>query len=159
MKKDQKKEIKKSPNTLLIIIVCIVMIIISIVIGVVSYNLGKKSIPEVKKEEEPSIKYNTNEEIVKEKEINGILFTNIECSYDGSISLITYTIKNNTGETINLKEYDINIKDKEGNLLAIMSPNLDKEITPGESFDTGNSIDIDISNAYSMELNLDNKES
>lgn len=159
MKKDQKKEIKKSSNTLLIIIVCIVMIIISIVIGVVSYNLGKKSIPKVKKEEEPTIKYNTNEEIVKDKEINGILFTNIECAYDGNISLITYTIKNNTGETINLKEYDINIKDKEGNLLAIMSPNLDKEIAPGESFDTGNSIDIDLSNAYSMELNLDNKES
>ena len=160
MKKDQKKETKNSSNTLLILIACIVMIIISIVVGVVSYNLGKKSIPKIKeKKEEPTIKYNTNEGIVKDKEINGILFTNIECAYDGNISLITYTIKNNTKETINLKEYEVNIKDKEGKLLAIMSPNLDKEIAPGESFDTGNSIDIDLSNAYSMELNLDNKES
>ena len=159
MKKEQKKETKNNSNTLLIIIACIVMIIVSSIIGIVAYNLGKTSIPKEKKQEESTIKYNTNEEVVKDKEINGILFTNIECSYDGNISLITYTIKNNTGETINLKEYEVNIKDKKGNILAIMSPNLDKDIAPGDSFDTGNAINIDLSEAHSMELNLDNKES
>ena len=73
----------------------------------------------------------------------------------GEYSIINYTIVNNTKETINLKEYEVIIKDKDGTILAIISPNLDENIEPGKTRDTGNAINIDLTKAYSMELNLE----
>ncbi len=101
---------------------------------------------------------NTNKKFVEDKDVDGILFTNIKCSYDGNNSLITYTIVNHTKEVVNIVDYDVMIRDKNGNILAVISPNLDYDLKPEESYDTGNAIDIDVSNAYSMELLLDEDE-
>ncbi len=151
MKKEKKKKI-------LIISIILILIIIAIII-LILFKFPKNT-KKTQNENNISnndsssqdIKYNQN--ITKDKDINGILFTNINCSYDGYFSLLTYTITNNTNETINLNEYEIMIKDKNDNILAIITPNLNQEINSKESIDTGNTINIDLTGAYSMELIL-----
>jgi len=131
----------------------ILLLLVIIAILLVFLNKDKKiPIDEIRTPDE--IQYNNNEQVIGDKEINNITFTNIECSYDGNNSLLTYTITNKTKETINLGEYEITIKDKDGNILAILAPNLDQDIAPNASYDTGNSINIDLTKAYSIELNL-----
>ncbi len=102
-----------------------------------------------------SIVYNTNHKVVRDKEVNGILFTNITCSYNGFLSLITYTIVNHTNTNLDLRKYDVLIKNKKGDLIASISPDLNQSIAPNGKFDTGNAIYTDLSHAYSMELSFD----
>ena len=151
--KKEKVETKKSIDLKFIIAVIIIIILLGLIIWITFIKVNTSN--NEPKKEEPKIKYNTNENVVKDKEINGILFTNIKCSFDGEYSIINYTIVNNTKETINLKEYEVIIKDKDGTILAIISPNLDEDIEPGKTRDTGNAINIDLTKAYSMELNLE----
>ena len=155
MEKEKKKNGGLN-NTLIIIILAIILLVAAGIGIFTSMNGSKKN--NKTKEDKQEVQYNTNEDVVKDKEVNGILFTNIKCSYDGNMSLITYTIVNHTGETINLKEYEVMVRDKDGNLLAVIAPNLDEDIAPEASVDAGNAINIDLSNAFSMELNLDSAE-
>lgn len=156
MKKEEKNLEKNNKKMSPIVIIALVLLVAILIFGIVSMKPGSKGTNKAPKEEE--VKYNTNENVVKDKEINGILFTDIQCSYDGENSILTYKIVNNTTEVINLKEYEVIVKDKDGAMLAMIEPNLDQEIKPGESFDTGNAINIDLSSAYSMELNLNKSE-
>ena len=156
MKKEEKNLEKNNKKMSPIVIITLVLLVAVLIFGIVSMKPGSKGTNNTNKEEE--VKYNTNENVVKDKEINGILFTDIQCSYDGENSILTYKIVNNTTEVINLKEYEVIVKDKDGATLAMIEPNLDQEIKPGESFDTGNAINIDLSSAYSMELNLNKSE-
>ena len=90
--------------------------------------------------------------LTKTQLVNGIEFTNIECTYDGYAYLIEYTMTNTTTERIQLTEYELIIKDKEENILANISPAVEISLAPNESYDTGNSINIDLSTAYSIEI-------
>lgn len=98
------------------------------------------------------VKKNTNQEMIKNQTVDGIAFTNIQCTFDGSYSLLEYTITNQTEDRITLDEYELIVKDKAGNILANLAPDLGVELKPQESYSTGNAIDIDLSDAYSMEI-------
>lgn len=137
---------KKIIIGLIIFLIC--LIIISGLI-IISNNQNQKPSEETNQNEE-TIKYNTN--LTEEKNIDNIIFTDIECSYDGFYSLLTYKIINKTNETINLEEYEIIVKDKDNNILANISPSITEALNPNEEIETGNTIDIDLSNATSMEL-------
>lgn len=157
MKKKNEKKKNEKENKNLILIIAIVCAIIVFIIGIyfIVSKLNIQNQEKSSKTNEQKIKYNKNENVIKDKNIGGILFTNIECSFDGNMSLISYTIVNHTSETINLKEYEVMVKDKTGNVITTIAPNLDIDIEPEKSFDTGNAVDIDLSEAYSMELVLD----
>lgn len=103
-----------------------------------------------------TIKNNTNKGVVEDKEIDGITFTNIKCTYDGSYSILKYTITNHNNQDINLGEYEIVVKDKDGNVLANIAPTLDYTLKKEEAYDTENIIDIDLSTAFSIELIINN---
>lgn len=92
--------------------------------------------------------------ITKEQNINNIVFTNIECDFDGTYSLLTYKIINKTNETIKLEDYEIIIKDKEDNILANIAPSITKELQSNEEVETGNAIDENICNAHKLELKI-----
>lgn len=146
----------KSKKTLIgIIILCILIITIISIIFLTNNNQEQPS-----KETKPTqdeLKYNVKEDITKDKLINNILFSDIECTFDGNTSLLTYKITNQGTEAISLDEYEITIKDKNNNILAIISPNIIKKIKPNETIETGNAIDIDLTQAYKIELTLINK--
>ena len=120
-------------------------------------NTTNDTTSKTESKEEETLKYNTNEGVIKDKEINGITFTNITCTYDGAYSILEYTITNHSNQNINLGEYEIIVKDKNGNILANLAPTLDYELKKEESYNTGNAIDIDLSTASSIELVVNNQ--
>ena len=134
---------------------------ISLILGIVFITIfmfnRKNTIEESEKELLSETIYNTNDKVVEDKNINDITFTNNECSFDGSNSLLSYTITNKTQEPVTLGEYEIIVKDKDGIVLANLVPQLDIELKPGESFDTGVSVNINLKDAYEIELVLENE--
>lgn len=138
----------------ILIISIIVICCIGGVVGIILFNKNNTKTEEPNTPKQETI-YNTNEKVVEDKNINDITFTNIECKFDGNNSLLTYTITNNKKESITLGEYEIIVKDKDGIILANLAPRLDSELKPSESFDTGTSINIDLSKAYEIELVLE----
>lgn len=149
-----KKQNENSKNNHKLIII-IVIILFIVIIGITIYFLLKKE-PTTDNTDTPpkqtDIKYNTNEEVTQDQNISNITFTNITCSFDGSYSLLEYTITNKTGQTINLGQYEIIVKDKDNNIIANLSPYLDQDITPNEEVATGIAIDLDLSEAQAIEL-------
>lgn len=135
-------------------------ILVCFILGIIFINLFLfKEIElteETKTTSSPETIYNNNEKVVEDKTIKNITFTNIECSFDGNNSLLSYTIANKSQETVTLGEYEIIVKDKKETILANLAPRLDIELKPEESFDTGISSSIDLSSAYEIELVLEN---
>ena len=101
-----------------------------------------------------NIIYTDNKDIISDKNIGDVTFTNIECSFDGFNSLLTYTITNNSKNNIILGNYELIVKDKDDNILAIMVPGDTKELKPTETIDIENVINIDLTKASKLELNL-----
>lgn len=105
-------------------------------------------------------KDNTSNEVsnvkdMEDKDVNGIVFTNITADFNGSVSILEYSIINKTSEVINLGEYEIVVKDKDGMVIANITCYLDQDIAPNEEVKNGNSIDIDLTKADSIELVLE----
>lgn len=150
------KKKKISKKILVGIIVLCLILTIAIIVIILKNNTPEQSAATNKTNNE-EIKYNTNEGIIEDKQIDNILFSDIECSFDGNTSLLTYKITNNQTESIYLEEYEIIVKDKNDNILAIIAPSITEEIKPNETIETGNVIDIDLTNAYKFELTLNNE--
>ena len=133
-------------NTIKIISICIFIIIIIIVVK----NISKK--------ETNILIYNKNKTFTKEQTNEGITFKNIECYYDGNDSMISYIISNQTDKEIDLKNYKVYVKDKKGTVITNIYVDFSKKIAPKEEIKYRNSVvGVDLSNAYSMELKLNNK--
>lgn len=132
----------------------LVIIFIIVVAFIFSYDGENNNVID-NKENEINDNTSINNNITNEQNINNIVFTNITCEFNGAISILEYTIINKTNEIVNLGEYEIIVKDKAGNILANMVGYLDQEIKPNEEVQTGNSIDIDLNKADSIELVLE----
>ena len=99
--------------------------------------------------------YNKNESFIKSQKIDGIVFKNINCSYDGKNSLISYTIVNETKKKINLSNYDVFVKDKKKVIITKIVANVQQELEPKKGVDMANSVvGVDLTDAYYMELKL-----
>ena len=57
-------------------------------------------------------------------------------------------------DSIFLEDYELIVKDKDSNILAVMVPGDSKELSKNESINIENVIDIDLTKAYSLELRL-----
>lgn len=144
---------KKKKN--LVIILLILCLLIGIASIIFIYRPSKEQEkPQITSTEPTEIKQNNNKNFTEDKVINDITFTNITCTYDGVNSLLEYTITNHTDETIHLDQYEIIIKNKDNQVLANLAPSLNQDLAPEEIINTGDSINIDLTTAYSMELVL-----
>ena len=132
----------------LLIIGIIVLIILIICISRCSSN---------KKDE--GLKYNTNESFTKEQNKEGIVFKNIKCTYNGEYSDISYTIINETKDTIYLNNYDIIVKDKDNNRLTKIAAHINEKLVPNKSLDwVDRVVGVDLTDAYYMELKLNTEK-
>ena len=139
-----------SKKTIVGMLILILLIVIIIGIVIIKNSVQKES--NMNNDNNYKTNYNINEGIVENKIVNDILFSNIECSFDGNRSLFTYKITNNSKETGVLNDYEIIVKDKDDNILANMVISVTEELEPNESIETGNSIDIDLRGAKKLEL-------
>ena len=162
-KKRTIEKTKKDENYILtkrnlLLVILIILLMGGLIVGLNYFKNGsnkkKDIINESNKVNESNIKYNTNENFIKDKVSGDISFTNIECVYDGENSLLKYTITNNGDTNVKLNEYEVVVKDKNEEVLAVLVTILDEEIAPKKSYEAGNAIDIDLTDAYILELNL-----
>ena len=137
-----------------ILIIGICLIVLSLIIVV--FNIYGKN----NNKDDNGLKYNKNESFLKEQTIEGVTFKNIECYYDGTDSMISYVISNKTEESINLSNYEVFVKDKRGTIITNIYVDFKRELASKEEMQYKNSIaDVDLSDAYTMELKLNiNKE-
>ena len=153
-KKKNDNKAKSKTNLLLSILIVLIIILITLVI-IVNVMNNKKDVTNNKDNENTgNIIYNTEEEVIGDKAIGNITFTNIKCSYDGFRSLLTYTINNNGNSSIALDDYELVVKDNNDKTIAIMVPGAIQEIKAGESLEANNVIDIDLSSVAAIELRL-----
>ncbi len=143
--RNNKLDIKFIKNKKNIIIIIVIILAIFTCIKLNKRNLVEKD----------GLIYNSNKSFTKDQKVKGIVFKNIKCTYDGKNSLISYTMTNSTKEKINLKNYDIYVKDKKNVILTKISANVTQTIYPKKEIEMANQvIGVDLTNAYYLELKL-----
>ena len=110
---------------------------------------GKK-----KEETKNDVKTNTEENVVKDQEVDGLKMTNTSLTITNGISTLVTEVSNNTGSDYQLEEFTIIIKDKDGNVLATIPGYVGDVIENGSTKTIDSSIDIDLSNASSVEYEI-----
>ena len=133
--------------------ILLVLVVIFIIGVLVFFNNNSNN------RNDDGLKYNNNKSFTKEQEVEGIAFKNIQCTFDGKDSTISYTIINKTEKKIYLNNYDLVVKDKDNNKLTRIAAHFTDTIEPEESLDRVDMVvGVDLTDAYYMELNLNTKE-
>ena len=108
-----------------------------------------------KKEEiEPPIKVNTNENVIKDQEVEGLRMTNTSLVYENGTTTLVTEVTNNTKEDYPVKRIKITVKDKEGNIITTLIGTIADTIKPGESRIIDSDTPIDLSEAESIEYSV-----
>ena len=110
-----------------------------------------------KKEEEkkkPDIKVNTEENVVKDQEVEGIQMTNASMITEDGLTTFQTKVTNNTGSDYTLNEYNIIVKDKEGNIIKTIPGYVGSTIKVGETKELKSTTNADMSKAYSVEYEV-----
>ena len=108
-----------------------------------------------KKEEiEPPIKVNTNENVIKDQEVEGLTMTNTSLVYENGTTTLVTEVINNTKEDYTLKRIKIIVKDKEGNIITTLIGTIADTLKPGESRIIDSDTPIDLSEAESIEYSV-----
>ena len=123
------------------------LLILVLVIGVV--GCGNKKVET--KSDEHVIKENKNKGVVREQTVDGISFTNTSLKTVDGMSTIETTITNNTDSEYTKEKFTIIIKDKNGDVIQKMPGYINDTIPAGGSIVINSGIDVDLSNAYSVE--------
>ena len=141
-----KYKLKKKYIKYLIIVLVVVILIVALIL-----LFTHKS--------DDGLKYNKNKSFVSKQEVEGIVFKDIKCTYDGKNSLISYKMVNNTKKKIYLENYDVIVKDKNNNRLTRISAHVTQTLKAKESVEMANQVvGIDLSDAYYMELIVNTKK-
>ena len=109
---------------------------------------------EIKKEEQLDVKVNTNEDVVKDKELDGLKFTNTSLtSIDKHWTLIT-KVENNTDSDYTLNEFKITVKDKDNNVITTLTGYVGGIVPKGQSREISSGTYVDLTNATNIEYEV-----
>ena len=122
-----------------------------LVLGLVTGCGCNKKDKETKKEE---VKVNTNKDVVKDQEIDGIKMTNTSLVTTNGISKLVTNVTNSSNKDYKLDEYIIIIKDKKGEEIVRIPGYVGDTIKAGETRTINSSVDRDLSNAGSIEYEV-----
>lgn len=104
---------------------------------------------------EPEVKVNTEKEVIKDREVDGIKLTNTSLTTVDGVSTLVTSVTNNSKEDYHLDEYTIIIKDAEGNEIIRIPGYVGDTIKAGETRTINSSVDIDLStSAKSIEYEV-----
>lgn len=131
-----------------IIVIIIITIIVIIGINIISKQ-GKKE------KEEPLIKVNTNENVIKDQEVEGLKMTNTSLVYENGTTTLVTEVRNEKEEDITVKRIRIKVKDKEENILTTLIGTIADTIKSGESRIIETETPLDLSKAESVEYSVE----
>ena len=171
MKKNKKINFK--------IIITLLVIIAIIIAGIIIYKNNKKTEQEQGKRQEETtqqeqteqiglidmnntenakiengVKQNTSENILKDRDLNGIAITEIQLNAQEGISHFTATVKNNTATDFAGGVAKITFTNKDGSVYAEMEVYI-PEIKVGATNAIDASTTADIANAYDFNIELE----
>lgn len=109
---------------------------------------------ETKKEKEPEVKQNLNEDVVKDQVVEGIKLTNTSLLIIDGISTLETSATNETQNDFYLDEFTITIKDADGKVIVELPGYVGDTIAAGQTKTINSSVDIDLSNAKSIEYSV-----
>lgn len=122
-----------------------------LIVGLVT-GCGCKKKEKVKVKEE--IKVNTNKDVIKNQEVDGIKMTNTSMVTTNGLTKLVTSVTNDTDKDYKLDEYMIIIKDKDGKEIVKIRGYVGDTIKAGETRTINSSVDIDLSNAASIEYEV-----
>ena len=122
-----------------------------LVMGLVTGCGCKKKEKEVK---EPEVTVNTEKDVIKDQEVDGIKMTNTSLTTVDGISTLITTVTNNTKADYMLKEYTIIIKDAKGSVIATIPGYVGSTIKAGETKTIDSSTNADLTGAKSIEYEV-----
>lgn len=135
-----------------IIIIFITIISLSIITGC---GCDKKTKTDsTKKIKEKNIIVNTEKNVIKNQNIEGIEIKNTSLVIEKNVSKIETKITNNTSSDFKLERFEIIAKDEKEKEIARIPEYVGSEIKKGQSIITTIVIDIDLSNAKSIEYKV-----
>ena len=112
-----------------IMLVLVMLISLSVVTGC---GCGKKKSSSGDKKKH-DVKVNTEKEVVKDREVEGIKLTNTSLVTTDGVSEITTTVTNPTSEDYKLDEYRIIVKDAKGDTIITLPGYVGDTIKAGET--------------------------
>ncbi len=100
------------------------------------------------------VKVNTEENVIKDQTFEGLTFTNTSLTTTNGVSTLITEVSNSTGSDYTLEEFTITIKNKDGEVITTIPGYVGDVIKNGETRTINSSIDIDLSNASSIEYSV-----
>ena len=135
---------KKIINVSLMLLVCLTLVT----------GCGKNNEKDNNKDSKTDMEVNTNDEVIKDQNIDGLEITNTSLVYENGLSYFSATVTNNTGSDYELNEYRINVKDSEGNIIITIPGYVGSIIKNGESKNINSQVTEDLSKAASIEYEI-----
>ena len=128
----------------------IIVILISLTL-ITGCGCSKK---ENKKNEEQLDVKDTNEEITKDREVDGLKLTNTSLTCIEKHWTLVTKVTNNTGSDYELNEFKIIIKDKDGNIITTLSGYVGGVIPNGSTREINSGTYVDLTNAKKIEYEV-----
>lgn len=119
------------------------------VLALVATGCGCDKKEKTKEENQPIV--NTNENVVKDQEVNGLSFVNTSLVYENGSSTLITEVTNNTGADYNLGDFYIIVKDENGSEMIRLLAYVGDVIPAGETRTVSAGTDMDLSKAASIE--------
>ncbi len=107
-----------------------------------------------KKEEKKQDKFNTNEKVVENKNVEDLTLTNTSLKVDKNYSTLVTLVSNPTKEDKEVRIFNIHVKDKNGNEIVTLQGYVGDVIPAGESREITSNVDMDLSNAADIEYEI-----
>lgn len=107
-----------------------------------------------KKEKKEDIKVNTNEDVIKDQQLEVFKFENTSLVYEDNTSILTTVVTNTSSETEYLKEFKIHVKDNSGNEIVELTGFVGDNIEGNSSTTISSSYAEDLTSASSISYEI-----
>lgn len=140
-----------NPKRIKLVILAIAIIAITAVIVKVTFQKPIEEKQNYADRQENGTILNTSKKLSETKQYNGLEFSNIKLSHIESLTRLDAEVKNITSNTIPAQLININIMDKDGNVMASFGGEIN-ELEPGETTTIYLGIAANYVNAYDIEF-------
>ncbi len=103
------------------------------IISIFAFSILTGCVSKKQNEEDGTIQNNINENVVKNQKVEEFEFTNTSIVYEDGKTTLTTVVTNTSNEKVNLIEFKIHVKDKDGNEIIEMIGFVGEELQPKES--------------------------
>ena len=151
MEKNTEKKAMKLDKKKLIIVAIAAIVVIAVIIAIVA--IVKNANEPLYTTLEDGTRVNTSEKIVKTRKVDVFELTSFEIQEKDDFSTLIANVKNTSEEQKNDVNFEIDVKDKDGNIIITMRGYI-YQVGPGETARMTASATCDFSEAADLEIRL-----